>query len=253
MEHLDERSLAALLENPAANSALQAHLKTGCETCEAFLAQREVDGLEGHVDALLLRAGPQAESPVLDEVGWQRLKRSLAVAPPRRSRAPLYAGLGLALAAGLAAVVALAPKTTSGPDEVGVKGPGQAQQLELSAAVRQGDGTITRIDDGASVSQSGTLVFRYHASGPGPASVWIQRGSHPAEKLGMVDLSAGTHELSARGTLLGVSLEGESGRVTVLVVAGGSESQAAEPTRALGRVDSTNASAVGRISVNVVP
>ncbi len=246
MEHLDPKRLEALLADPKAHRPLVDHLARGCDECEAFLERHAPDALEGEADALLLRL--RGERPAqLDEVGWRRLRRGLG-RPTPLWRGAVALAAGLALAAGVGLVV----RSSLPPD--GLKGEGPRIQLELSAAVVLANGDTERVDTGARVKPSGVLVLRYHATEPGFAALWIQRGDAAPERLGDAELESGTHDLSRGDELLGLSLDGERGKVTMWVVAGKAPTSL-PPAQAEQGVHSGALKdvAVGRISVLVEP
>lgn len=251
MEHLTEERLKALLANAESQAALREHLKAPCETCEAFLAEHEVAGLDGLVDLAALGPLVSASAP-LDEVGWQRLKRTLK--PPRRNAR--LVGTLVALAAGLAVALGFTltrPHGPSGVTEEGVKGRPSDLRLELIAAAKSADGSFYRISEGAQVPQSSTLVFRYTVNEPAGATMWLVREHGTPQRLGTVNLEAGTHELmGSDGALVGVSMQGEVGQISVVVVPGQSAGPEEAP-RALGRLESDLPSAVGRVTVHVQP
>lgn len=99
---------------------------------------------------------------------------------------------------------------------------------------------------------SGTLLLRYHSTEAGMAALHLGReGAEPAH-LGNFPLLPGTHDLGLEGELAGVSLSGESGPLTLWLVAvpGRSApdpklSKEAISSRASGRA------AVGRLDVRV--
>ena len=243
MEHLTEDGLAALLRDPRATGAreLVDHLAKGCDTCEAFLEAHHA--LDGEVDRALLALRPSARAePELDELSWARLRRALKPSRAVWIAIPLAAALAIAF---------LIPRLQA-PDD-GLKGSGAPLVLELSAAVKQADGTLARIDDGARVKPDGVLIFRYHVTQGADGSVWIQRGTAAPVKLGAVRLEPGTHELAAGPTLVGVSLEGEVGTVVVWVIAGKARTDQLDPVTAARAVDSRGDVAMGRVTVQVLP
>lgn len=248
--HLDDSRLAALLANPKGEQELVAHLAAGCDTCEGFLEQH-ADRLDGLTDQVLgsLRA---ARPATLDEVGWQRLRRSLRAAR----------GAGWRLAVPLAAAAALAAAVVGGvlltrppADDLGLKGETARIQLELSAAVRTAAGDIVRVEPGAHVKAGGVLVLRYHVTEAAQATLWVQRGTAEPQRLGAVELEPGTHDLlSSRGELMGLSLDAEQGEVAMWVVAGRAPTSLT-PLEARPQVDSGALKdvAVGRVMVIVEP
>lgn len=244
--HLDDSRLAALLANPQGDPELVAHLAAGCEACDTFL-QQHADRLDGLTDQVLGSLRPAAPA-ALDEVGWQRLRRAL-----RAGRAPLWR-LAVPLAAALAVALVGGVLLTRPRDEPGLKGDAARIQLELSAAVRTAAGDIVRVEPGAHVKAGGVLVVRYHVTESAQATLWVQRGAAQPQRLGAVELEPGTHDLSNRGELMGLSLAAEQGEVAMWVVAGRSPTSLT-PFEARLQLDSGAQKdvAVGRVMVFVEP
>ncbi|MCY1079968.1 hypothetical protein [Archangium lansingense] len=221
MRHLDTDALHALSAGePEAVAYFREHLAQPCEACMDFLAKTPGPGLlDGQVDNLLLHLAPaRQEEPRLDEVGFARVRRGLR-APARPWRGVAAA---LALAAGLAGLVVLtrAPVHPPGGEKGswdGVKGVGRLA-LESSVVAREPNGTLRRLDSGASASEQDVLVLRYHATEAGEALLFQQRADAAPELLGRFPLHAGTHELEGPQGLVGISLEGESGPLSLWLV-----------------------------------
>jgi hypothetical protein len=233
MRHLDADAMSALARRePAEVAYFREHLTTACDACEAFLATHAgPDLLDGQADALLLAAGPVAERArhaPLDEVGLARVRRGLRSGRPDVRRWSLVAG---GLAACLLAVVLVPrlraedPAVQAGTAWDGVKGPGGTIALELAVVARGADGALRRLDPQAAVADSDVLLLRYHATEAGTALLFQQRAGQGPELLGRFPLRAGKHDLEGPQGLAGVSLEGESGPVTLWLVgsAGGQE------------------------------
>jgi hypothetical protein len=199
MGHLNTESLQRLLSNPRQEEALYKHLAEGCDECEAFLAQSSHPLLDGATDAALLSlTGPvAAKDDPRAEATFRRIRR-----PPDRKW--LYAIAALLLA--FVAAWWLRPTQDS---TWGLKGVPKLT-VELQAVVKRPDGSLSRIEAGAPVPASGTLLIRYHASESGTANLVLVRGGR-REALGSVELSSGTHDLTRDGALVGFSLEGERG------------------------------------------
>ncbi|MFP2932795.1 hypothetical protein ACLESO_48155, partial [Pyxidicoccus sp. 3LG] len=87
------------------------------------------------------------------------------------------------------------------------------------------DGGLRRLDPESPVGDEDVLLLRYHATEAGTALLFQQRAGQAPELLGRFPLEAGTHDLEGPQGLAGVSLEGESGPVTLWLVgsAGGRE------------------------------
>ncbi|MFZ5470601.1 MAG: hypothetical protein ACOZIN_14295 [Myxococcota bacterium] len=245
MAHLDENLLEALFAQPAVHRELVEHLAQGCEVCDTFLEKSGPSLLDGLADALLLEAAGPRSSP-FNEVGWRRVERAR-----RRPRRFAVAGVAASLlAAGIAAIVFVRP-----PDEdKGIKANAGRLVLELSAAAQSPDGTVRRVSDGARVRPDDVIVFRAHSSEAGVAALWLQSADSKPRLLGEVPLEAGTNDLRLRGELAGVSLAGESGSVTVWVVASRTPTSLG-PAEALHRIDSgaSRDVAVGRLVLHVEP
>ncbi len=225
MRHLDAEALRALSAGEREEVAyFREHLARPCEECMDFLARTPGPGLlDGQVDELLLHLAPPREEPRLDEVGLARIRRALrgrAASPWRKVAATV------ALAAGLAGLVLLTQSQLRSPrQEVawdGVKGDGLKGvgrlSLELSVVAHGPGEALRRLDPGAAASEADVLVLRYHATEAGEALLFQQRGNASPELLGRFPLQAGTHELEGPQGLVGVSLEGESGPLTLWLV-----------------------------------
>jgi hypothetical protein len=223
---------------------LLAHLAEGCEACDAFL-EGHLDDLDGAVDRLLLGLAPPPPAP-LDELGWAKLRRRLPgrVAPSRRWA--IGAGLAAAVTVALGAAV-LGPHK---PAWNGLKGSSSGPNLEVAAAVRHGDNAFVRLDDRARLGNDAVLVFRADSSVEGPARIYLQRGSTTPVEIGETEVRSGTHEIRTDTGLLGVSLGGERGELTVWIVVGDgpfSNEAALQAIEARGTSDLATA----RVRVNV--
>ncbi len=223
MRHLDDGAMRALTHQDAATVKYFAeHLAHPCDTCEAFLAAHDGPGLlDGQVDSLLLGLAPRAsqEAP-LDEVGLARVRRAMQPQRPGIRRWGLVAG---SIAACLLAVVLLprmraADSGDSTAPWTGQKGGAARIALELSVAARDDGGALRRLDPDSVVTDADVLLLRYHATEAGTALLFEQRAGEPPELLGEFPLVAGTHDLQGPQGLAGVSLAGESGRVTLWLV-----------------------------------
>jgi hypothetical protein len=240
MRHLNADALSALARRePEAVAYFREHLGTSCDTCEQFLATHSgPDVLDGQVDALLLGLGPVAKQDApLDEVGLARVRRGLRQGRPDARRWGLIAG---AIAASVLAVVLVPrlrapnPAADTGTDTEwsGVKGPSGNIALELAVVARAADGGLRRLDSESPVEDADVLLLRYHATEAGTALLFQQRAGQGPELLGRFPLEAGTHDLEGPQGLAGVSLEGESGPVTLwLVGAAGNQEPTPEAVR----------------------
>lgn len=212
MSHLDAAGLRQLLEGADADPALLAHLEAGCETCDAALAA--VSALDGEIDLALLRLAPRP----LDAAAppWRRARE---VVVPLRRRVPVAAWGALAAAALLLLLVPLLRAPAGG--EPGVKGARRPPTLRLEIAARTPDGAFASVPPGATVSARDVLVLRTDASHAAEGWVLLQRGaSRTPEVLEALAVPAGPAVLERQHGLLGLSLDGEAGAVTVWVVVG---------------------------------
>jgi hypothetical protein len=247
MRHLDAEALRTLMAGePESVAYFREHLAHPCEQCMEFLAKTPGPGLlDGQVDCLLLHLAPaRREEPPLDEVGYARIRRGL------RGPSSVWrkVAAGVALAAGLAGLVVLTQVQLPGRETAawdGVKGVGHLA-LELSVVAREPSGQLRRLDPGATASEEEVLVLRYHATEAGEALLFQQRDGAAPELLGQFPLQAGTHELEGPQGLVGLSLEGESGPLTVWLVGFASEQAlpADEVRDALTRGDTEELSAL---------
>lgn len=212
--HLNDELWAELSRSPASEGAkaMAAHLASSCDDCERYLAERFDPAMDGAVDRVLLGLAPRPEAP-LDEVGWARLRRRLEAQPPRQARWPSLLGM----AAGLLLVVGLARLPLS-PEPWTLKGTRRIT-VELFAAQRAADGTVSRVEPGQRVAARGALLLRYHATESGRAVLFVQRGSASPEPLGSFALTAGTEDLRTGTSHAALSLEGETGPLTLWLVA----------------------------------
>lgn len=218
MRHLDTQALRELAaRDPQAVAWFREHLARPCEQCETFLMEAEGPGLlGGQVDWLLLSLAPARQPAAVDDVAVARLRRAL-----RRPLRPwLAAAAATALAAGVATLLVPSPGSEPRPAEPwsGTKGVGTLG-LELSVVARGPQGQLRRLDPGGSASEQEVVVLRYHATEAGEALLYQQRTGQPPELLGRFALSAGTHELEGPQGLLGLSLQGESGPLSLWLVA----------------------------------
>lgn len=214
MRHLDDGAVDQLLRGvPDAVQHFREHLIKPCDACEEFLLQdRKLGLLDGQVETVLLALHPPAPKP-LDEVGYARIRRRFKL------RGALRVSLGaIAVAASLAwfSLVrpAPAPRFESEEDLKGAL----RLRVELSGAVQTRDGRLTRVSSGDEVSSSATLLLRYQATDAASALLIRERESAP-EVLGSFRLEPGLHDLASASGLAGLSLEGEQGLVTFVLIA----------------------------------
>lgn len=247
IKHLDDDAWRRLLANPGEAQDALAHLAEGCERCDAFVLAR-VPALDGEVDRALLHLVSHSAKGV-DDLTWARLRHRLRATPAPRRRWPLAMGLAAAMVLSVTSVLV----GSRAHDELSashVKGRSTGPTLELAVAVRDGEGRFQRLEDGARVTPNAVLVFRAESSVEGPARVYLQRGAGDPQEIGETEVRAGQHEVRTETGVLGVSLDGERGEVTVWIVAGeGPFTQAA--AAAAMRSGGTSALAAGRVHVNV--
>lgn len=244
--HLDAPRWKALQDRR--DDALLAHVQEGCEVCDAFL--ESVAGLDGEVDRALLALAPRP--PSTDELAWARLRRHRRARPWTHFAA---AAAALVLIGG-GALALIPPEEKPG---TGLKGSANAR-LELRAALKSSNGTLTAIVDGAEVSSADALVFQVRSGVAGPARLYVQRGAAEPVELAQLGLVEGAQELEWDGAnesgepgehLIGFSLSGERGPLTVWLVASETPSSA-EAALAAIRVGGSEGLAVAQVRVNVV-
>jgi hypothetical protein len=212
MKHLDEASIAALLDGTSPVPAeLRAHLQEPCEECERLL--EKCSALDGEVDAALLRLAPSSAAPIgFDEVGFQRVWRQVK---PRGGRylVPAFAAAAAVLAIGF--FTALRPAVDPAG---GLKGNPRIA-VELSAAMQDSAGVVRRVEPGEVLPSTGVLLLRYHATEEGRAILLRRASAGPPEPLGTFALVPGTHDLRAGADLAGIPLSSGGGDLTLYLVA----------------------------------
>ncbi|MFP2897511.1 hypothetical protein [Corallococcus sp. 4LFB] len=252
--HLDVESSKRLEQRePEAVRYFAEHLSRPCETCEAFLARDEAEpGEFPRLDALADEALVEASGRPIreDAVGWARVRRKLGA--PRR--AWVTGGLGA-----MAAAVVLALLVRPGTERPGVVEPSSQRikgaaplSLELTAVARMPDGTVRAVAADAVLPPEAVVLLRYHASESADALLVREAPGVPPQVLGRHVLTPGTHDLRDGEDLAGVSLEGEQGPVTLVLVAwpqGEQGAAALEAARVSGQVPSDAAQARLRLKV----
>jgi hypothetical protein len=241
--HLDaERWKALQLQR---DEELLKHVAEGCEACDAFL--EGLPGFDGEVDRALLSLAPRAPSTAADLEAFKRLRRSQR--KPRRLG--LWAGAGVALAASVALAVASGALRPAA-QWTGEKGTASTA-LQVRAAIKSSEGTLTPVDDGARVPQGAALVFQVRSTIAGPGQLFLQRGEAAPVALTQVGLVQGAQELE-RGSegLLGVSLQGEHGPVSVWLVAAEAPMSQERALEAI-RTGGTAGVVVAKVRVDVTP
>ncbi|MCP3097271.1 hypothetical protein LZ198_00125 [Myxococcus sp. K15C18031901] len=214
--HLDARSWKALQDrSPDAVAYFADHLSRDCELCEAFLARtgEEEDsfGLEAMTDETLGALGPLRE----DAVGWARLRRRMG--PPRR--AWLTGAVAVAVAASVAfALRPLAPAGEQADTSWQLKG-GAGLSLEVTAVARLPDGSLQAVAEDTALPAEAVVLVRYRSNEVADALLALEAPGAPPQMLGSYTLESGTHDLREGGELVGVSLEGEHGPRTLVLVA----------------------------------
>jgi hypothetical protein len=208
--HLDDATYRQLrageLDAPNAR-VLAEHLDGSCAVCEAFLASRAVDGLDGAVDATLARLAPSSADTGHD-VEYARIRRALRSRGTGARRVTGWAAAvaALLLVGGVAVAVArhARPARVGEAAWDGVKGrPGQALPARLRFAVVEAAGAAPRIDrgrSGAVVPADSSLAFRVELGLPAYVAllrvgggegevIWTQRAAQP----GVLDVSQDGH------------------------------------------------------------
>jgi len=209
VSHLDARRWRQLLAGQLPETeatALRAHLGQGCDLCEQLIAelaaQGEVDALDGVADDALLELGEVQAAPVLDEVGFARVQRSLR--RPARAR-----WLGMATAAAAIAALAILFLRSSEPaSPLHEKGLTTAQRPAVKLDVLRLEGhTPVPLRRGSSVEQGSAVVFRIVV--PQPVCLRLLRTGAASEIL--VDrplcLDSGEHALVDGTTALAYRAE----------------------------------------------
>jgi len=204
VSHLTPESLEALIKDPKALPELRAHLLQGCEVCEQLLLKTHSPALDGATDQALLALRPDGAEG--DGVRTARLM----LRPRARRWVPAAAAALAALVLGVVGGSRLSALLRE-PDD-GLKGAGRVITVSLSAVRQAPDGRVERVENGAAVPASGTLLLRYQASDATTAAVALVRENGRRETLQSVPLSAGLNDLP-----VGVALEGEHGALTVEV------------------------------------
>ena len=234
MTHLTPETLQAVLAGTEGDAALLAHLEAGCDACDAVMEHSAP--LDAAVDVALLRLAPP-------RIGAAPPTPDPAPPVPRPPRPP-----GVALLGAPAAALTVGGLWWQRPaDTDGLKGAPLPPAIELSAAVRARDGSFRPLGAGDFVSARDTLVFRAQTSLAAEGLLLLQRGSARPEVLGPVHLTGGPQLLQGADGLLGVSLEGEQGEVTLWLVAG---PQAPSPAEAVAAI-AFPAPALTRVPVRV--
>jgi hypothetical protein len=213
VRHLDVESWQSLQRRePDTVAYFATHLAGPCETCEAFLAQ-DFEGDPLGVEALADEAlGAALATPREDAVGWARVRRRLA--GPRRA---WLAGAVAVAAAAVLAILVRPDAVTPAPYE-GIKG-SVPLALELTAAARLPDGEVRAVPEGAVLPPEAVVLLRYHATEAADALLMREAPGAPTQVLGRYALEPGTHDLREGPDLAGVSLEGEQGPLTLVLVA----------------------------------
>lgn len=206
--HLDAERWAALLEGRLPKEEarrLSEHLEEGCETCEAFLAEREeADPLDGWVDDALLELGPPPEVR-RDDLAFERVRRAA-----RRRPTGLMVALGGAVA--LAAAVLLmvvVPAEVPSPQRLKGVGGETAPKLSLDVLATSPDGPPVPLAKNATVVAGSVLVFRVRLEKAACVQLWLRDDAGLEPLLDRPDcLDAGTHTLtSRRGDPLGLPVD----------------------------------------------
>ncbi|MCY1020626.1 hypothetical protein [Pyxidicoccus sp. MSG2] len=219
VRHLDAEGWRALQrKEPGAVAYFAAHLATPCDVCEDFLAVESEEDAEDTLglDALADEALGELRGPAReDAVGWARLRRRLGT--PKRTWLA-----GAAAVAAMAAVFAISLRP-----EVLTPQPGSSQRLkggvslvlELAAMAQLPTGETPPVTEGTVLPPEAVVLLHYHASEASDALLVREAPGLPTQVLGRYALEPGTHPLREGADLAGVSLEGEHGPVTLVLVA----------------------------------
>ena len=205
--HLDHDSYQRLRSgrlDPAEARELARHLEEECDVCEAFLAARPLDDLDGVVDRALAGLAPPSAEARPSEGEFARIR----AATSGRARGTARMGRWVAAAAavlmvgGVSLLVARSRSGQEADSSAGVKG----RQLSpvparLRFAVVGGEGGTLQLDrgrDGAVVPAGASLAFRIELGRPAYLAVlrigggerevvWKRR----VDRAGVVDVSEG--------------------------------------------------------------
>jgi hypothetical protein len=262
--HLDERTHAALLQgilSPPDAHELSAHLRAGCDLCEAFLARRaRADGADGRVDRALAALATGAGAGVASgssEAEFRRIEAGLARAAgpgragaSRRGFRPLAAAAAILAVAGVAALVARTPGR-AGPEPAwdGVKGEAGAVPVHLRFAVVTGAGDATGIRPGASgevVPAAGGLRFEVDLGRAAHVAV-VRLGPGSAEAVWEADAGPGSTPVTLGDRPAVYRLEGLGGPQRFVAVA----SDAPLPPEALARAAAAGGPGTSAVEVRV--
>ncbi|WP_224242488.1 hypothetical protein [Hyalangium gracile] len=216
--HLDAASWSALRDRePAAVAHFARHLASPCDACEGFLAeasgQEELDALADEALVAVANTPPRE-----DTLGWERVRRR-AFPSKARTWGPRLGALA-AVAAALVLLV-LAPRMERPGEPRGgerVKG-GAPLVLELTAAAQLPDGRVLPVAEGQALPPEAVVLLRYHTTEAVEAVLVREVPAEAPRVLGRFSLEAGTHDLAEASGLAGVSLEGETGALTLALVA----------------------------------
>jgi hypothetical protein len=203
--HLDNDTYRLLRSGklaPATARQLAEHLEGDCETCEAFLAARPPDGLDGAVDGALTRVAPPSPDEAGGDLEYFLIERRAFPRRARLARATRWASAAAALLlVGGVGVTALRlrGRTEQKPWE-GEKGraaqtiPARLRFAVIGAA--SGAPQIDRGQSGAVVPEGASLAFRVELGRPAYVAllrigrgetevVWRQHVARP----GAIDVS----------------------------------------------------------------
>jgi len=254
--HLDEPTYADLLAGslpPGTARGLARHLAEPCETCEAFLARRPADGLDGAVDALLARALPPAAPP--DDLAAARLLRQVA---PARARRRLLPALAIAASVVVAGVVGLTWRAAQpGPPAWdGLKGasatpvPLRLRFLVLTPADGGAPG-IERGVTGQQVPPHASLQFQLELGRAAEVAL-LRAGAGGAEVFYRGRLGPGRAVVQVDGRPAAYPLADLSGPQRFVAVASEAPLEAGDLARAASAAGATGAGGAHPITLDVV-
>jgi hypothetical protein len=255
--HLDETSYRDLLSGALRGEAaaeLAGHLEEGCDACEAFLAARGPDPIDGAADRALAHL-TQGGSPGND-LEYARIQRSLGGG--RR----VWRGMAVAAAAAVAlAGVAVTVDRAGRPAHEawdGLKGAEApvAARLRFSVVLSGPRGAeLERGATGAVVPAEASLLFRVETAGP-TALALVRIGAGDSELVWAGSAAAaGAMDLELAGRPAAFPLQGLSGRQRFALLAapvlGPDRIEEARRQLASWRADRAPAQAVGLDLVEV--
>jgi hypothetical protein len=161
--HLDERTYRDLLAHrlpPAEARALARHLEGACDECEAFLAGRPADLVDGEADrALALMTPVPALGNDLEYARIRRLARPSAGGRPGRRRLVAIAAAAVVVSAGVAGLLAGRERHPVWDGEKGMVHTAVPARLRFVVLEAAGDRALEKGVSGEPVSATARLAF----------------------------------------------------------------------------------------------